>query len=442
MPGMLDTVVNAWKSIEVRKKILFTLAMLVIYSIGKVIPVPGIDQAEFSKLLQQFGQLGQLMDIISGGALNQVSLFAMGITPYINSSIILQLLTVAIPALERLQKEGEEGRKKITKITRYVTIGLALFQATAFWFATRTAMSSTLPPFLAMILIVVSFTAGTAFIMWIGEKIDQFGIGNGISLLIFAGIVSRGPSMISGFVIALKDWSFNIGKAAASSVVGVLVSIPLGLLVVIFAVAIVALVVFVSTAERRIPVQYAKRVVGRKQYGGQNTYLPIKVNSAGVLPVIFAMSLLSMPSTIVSFFFSNSTGAVAMFFKNFANQPVYYLVYAFLIVGFTFFYSMIQFNPVEIANNLQKNGGFIPGIRPGRPSSDFILRTSRRLNWFDAIFLMIIVLTPVLLGAVTSSSSSLWFGGTAILIVVGVSLDLVKQMESQTLMRHYKGFLD
>ncbi|NLN47274.1 MAG: preprotein translocase subunit SecY [Clostridiaceae bacterium] len=433
MPGMLDTVVNAWKSVDIRKKIVFTLAMLVVYCVGKVVPVPGIDQAQFTELLKQFGQLGQLMDIISGGALNQVSLFAMGITPYINSSIIMQLLTVAIPALERLQKEGEEGRKKITRITRYLTIGLALFQASAFLFATRTAMSSTLPPFLSAVLIVVSFTAGTAFIMWIGEKIDQFGIGNGISLLIFAGIVSRGPQMISGLVIAVKDWSYNISVFAA---------IPLALLVIAFAVGIVALVVYVSTAERRIPIQYAKRVVGRKQYGGQNTYLPIKVNSAGVLPVIFAMSLLSMPSTIVSFFFAKSNGPIAMFFKDFANQPVYYLVYALLILGFTFFYSMIQFNPVEIANNLQKNGGFIPGIRPGRPSSDFILRTSRRLNWFDAIFLMVIVLTPVVLGAVTKSSSSLWFGGTAILIVVGVSLDLVKQMESQMLMRHYKGFLD
>ena len=433
MPGMLDTIVNAWKSIEVRKKILFTLAMLVVYSVGKVIPVPGIDQAQFSELLKQFGQLGQLMDIISGGALNQVSLFAMGITPYINSSIILQLLTVAIPALERMQKEGDTGRKKIQKITRYVTIGLALFQATAFWYATRSATSSTLPTFFSAILIIASFTAGTAFIMWIGEKIDQFGIGNGISLIIFAGIVSSGPQMVQGLYIAAKDWSYNIGVFAA---------IPLVLLAIAFAVGIIALVVFVSTAERRIPVQYAKRVVGRKQFGGQNTYLPIKVNSAGVLPVIFAMSLLSMPSTIVSFFFSKSEGVIATFFKDFANQPIYYLVYALLILGFTFFYSMIQFNPVEIANNLQKNGGFIPGIRPGRPSSDFILRTSRRLNWFDALFLMVIVLMPVLLGAITNSSSSLWFGGTAILIVVGVSLDLVKQMESQMLMRHYKGFLD
>ena len=433
MPGMLDTIVNAWKSIEIRKKILFTLAMLVVYSIGKVIPVPGIDQAQFSELLKQFGQLGQLMDIISGGALNQVSLFAMGITPYINSSIILQLLTVAIPALERMQKEGDTGRKKIQKITRYVTIGLALFQATAFWYATRSATSSTLPTFFSAILIIASFTAGTAFIMWIGEKIDQFGIGNGISLIIFAGIVSSGPQMVQGLYIAAQDWSYTMGVFAA---------IPLVLLAIAFAVGIIALVVFVSTAERRIPIQYAKRVVGRKQFGGQNTYLPIKVNSAGVLPVIFAMSLLSMPSTIVSFFFSNSNGAVATFFKDFANQPIYYLVYAMLIVGFTFFYSMIQFNPVEIANNLQKNGGFIPGIRPGRPSSDFILRTSRRLNWFDALFLMVIVLMPVLLGALTNSSSSLWFGGTAILIVVGVSLDLVKQLESQMLMRHYKGFLD
>ncbi|MDD2374822.1 MAG: preprotein translocase subunit SecY [Eubacteriales bacterium] len=430
MGGMIDTLKNAFKIPDLRKKLLFTLGMLIIYRVGVAVPVPGISAAAFTDLINRMGQLGSFLDIISGGAFKQVSIFAMGITPYINASIIMQLLTVAIPALERLQKEGDAGRKKIQRYVRYLTVGLALVQATAYWVATRSASSSTLPYALNAILVIVSFTAGTAFIMWIGEQINEYGIGNGISLIIFAGIVARGPSAVQLLFAYFRNWSVTRN---------IFVSLIVTLLVIVVFVLIIALVVFVQQAERRIPVQYAKKVVGRKMYGGQSTYLPIKVNQAGVIPVIFAMSIVSLPSTLISFFGSN--GPIAQWFMNFSGNPFYYLFYALLIFGFTFFYSMIQFNPLEIANNLQKNGGFIPGIRPGRPTSDFINATSRRLSWFDALFLVLIVLFPILMSAVTGMQG-IWFGGTAVLILVGVAIDLVNQMESQMVMRHYKGFLD
>jgi len=354
----------------------------------------------------------------------------MGITPYINSSIIMQLLTVAIPALERLQKEGESGRKKIQQYVRYLTIGLALLQATAYWFATRTASASTLPAAINAILIIVSFTAGTAFIMWIGEQINESGIGNGISLIIFTGIVTRGPDSIATLYTYFRQITLTSN---------VLVSIFMTLLVIVMFILTITLVVFVQMAERRIPVQYAKKVVGRKMYGGQSTYLPIKVNQSGVLPVIFAISIISLPSTLVSMF--GKGGAVSQFFQNFSSNPLYYVIYGLLIIGFTFFYGMVQFNPIEVANNLQKNGGFIPGYRPGRPTSDFVAKTSRRLAWFDGLFLVLIVLLPTVMSLITGMQG-IWFGGTAVLILVGVAIDLVNQLEAQMVMRHYKGFLD
>jgi len=430
MSGMIETLKNAFKIPDLRKKLIFTLLMLIVYRIGIKVPVPGIDSAAFTALIDRFGTLGSFLDIISGGAFKQVSVFSMGITPYINSSIIMQLLTVAIPALERLQKEGDEGRKKIQQYVRYLTIGLALMQAGAYWFATRTASASTLPGFLNAILVIVSFTAGTAFVMWIGEQINEFGIGNGISLIIFAGIVTRGPSAVQLLYNYFQQWT--IQKNVIVSVVGTI-------LVCAVFVLVIALVVFVQMSERRIPIQYAKKVVGRKMYGGQSTYLPIKVNQAGVIPVIFAISIVSLPSTLVSLF--GGTGPVAQWFMNFGKNPVYYVAYALLILGFTFFYSMVQFNPIEVANNLQKNGGFIPGIRPGRPTADFIHKTARRLNWFDGMFLILIVLFPTLMSVITGFEG-IWFGGTAILILVGVAIDLVNQLESQMVMRHYKGFLD
>ena len=430
MSGMIDTLKNAFKIPDLRKKLLFTLMMLVIYRIGTRVPVPGINAEAFTALIDRFGTLGSFLDIISGGAFKQVSIFAMGITPYINSSIIMQLLTVAIPALERLQKEGDQGRKKIQQYVRYMTVALALVQATAYWFTTREASASTLPFALNAVLVIVSFTAGTAFIMWLGEQINEFGIGNGISLIIFAGIVARGPQAVQLIFGYFRQWTVTSN---------LIVSLAGTLLVAVVFIATVALVVYVQMAERRIPVQYAKKVIGRKMYGGQSTYLPIKVNQAGVIPVIFAISIVSMPSTLVSLF--NAEGPVARWFMDFGGNPVYYVAYGLLIIGFTFFYSMIQFNPIEVANNLQKNGGFIPGIRPGRPTAEFIHRTSRRLSWFDALFLVVIVLLPTLMSAITNISG-IWFGGTALLIMGGVSIDLVNQLESQMLMRHYKGFLD
>ncbi len=429
--GMLDTLKRAWLVPELRRRLLFTILMVVLFRVGGNIPVPGIDRPAFTALLSRFGQLGSLMDIMSGGALATVSIFAMGITPYINASIIIQLLTVAIPALERLSKEGETGRKKIQQIVRITTVALALLQAFAFWFNTRAVSTDAMPVWLNGIVVTLSFTAGTAVIMWIGELINIKGIGNGISIIIFAGIISRFPHMMVSLYNLARQWAV---ASPFLAVVGVL-------LVLALLIAGILLVLFVQMAERRIPIQYAKRVVGRRIYGGQSTYLPIKVNQSGVIPVIFAMSILQIPNILVTFFFQNSDGPIVNWFRNFSTSPFYYVFQFLLILGFTFFYSMIQFNPIEVANNIQKNGGYIPGIRPGRPTSDFITRTSRRLCWFDGIFLGLITLAPMLLGIFTRTSS-IWFGGTAVIIIVGVCLDLVNQLEAQMSMRNYKGFLD
>lgn len=437
MKGMFDTLINAFRVPDLRKKLLFTFGILAIYELGGLVPQPGINRIVFTNLVQNFGQIGSLMNIISGGKLYAASIFAMGITPYINSSIIIQLLTVAIPALERLQKEGEPGRKKIQKIVRFVTIGLALLQATAFWWATRTAMTGFLPNWLNSILIISCFTAGTAFIMWLGEQINDKGIGNGISLIIFSGIVTRLPSMANQLYL----YALNVYGYFDSVAVGILLAVLLIVFVLAVMIAIILFVLFVQNAERRISVQYSKRVIGRKTYGGQNTYIPLKVNQSGVMPVIFAMSILSLPSTIVTMFFSNSTNIVVEWFKNFGKSPAYYAAELLLIIGFTFFYSMIQFNPIEISNNLQKNGGFIPGVRPGRPTSDYIARTASRMNWVDAFFLATVVLVPTLIGTL-ANLSNVWFAGTSVLILTGVANDLVKQIESQMVTHHYKGFLD
>lgn len=434
MGTMWETIKNAFKIQDLRKKILYTIGLLVIYRIGCAIPVPGVDIQKFNTMfVDKLGQFGALFDAISGGALSQVSIFAMSITPYVNASIIMQLMTVVIPSLERMQKEGEEGRKKIVQIVRYVTIVLGLLQATALWFGTRGAMSATFAgvEWLYAILVIASFTAGTAFIMWIGEQINEFGIGNGISMIIFIGILSRAPQGIQTLIEYSKLLADN----------QILISILFVLGVTLAFVAIIVGVIWVQQAERRIPIQYAKRVVGRKLYGGQSTYLPIKVNQAGVIPIIFAMSLVTLPSTLISFFWANSDSKVVAFFQNFSGNPFYYVIYGLLIFGFTFFYSMIQFNPIEVSNNLQKQGGFIPGIRPGRPTAEFVAKVSNKINWFDGLFLALITLLPVILGGLTKMQG-LWFGGTAVLIMVGVAIDLVNQLESQMLMRHYKGFLD
>ncbi|MGI6545037.1 MAG: preprotein translocase subunit SecY [Fastidiosipilaceae bacterium] len=431
MGNLIETFKNAFRIPELRKKILYTFFIVILFRIGGNIPVPGIDRVAFTDLINRFGQLGSMMDIMSGGALKSVSIFAMGITPYINASIIMQLLTVAIPALERLAKEGETGRKKIQKITRISAGALAVLQSVGFWFSIRPAASGYLPMWLNGIMVIMTFTAGAMLIVWLGESVNEHGIGNGISIIIFSGIISRVPNMIQALWGYSQLWAANINF---------FVSLLFVVLVIVAVLAIIVGVLYVQLAERRIPIQYAKRVVGRKQYGGHSTYLPLKVNQSGVLPVIFAMSILQLPNLIVTFFFANSTNPIAVWFRDVGTSPLYYVIQALLILGFTFFNSMIQFNPVEIANNLQKNGGFIPGIRPGKPTTEFIAKASKRLSWFDALFLIVVTLTPMLVGTLTKTQG-LWFGGTAVIIITGTCTEIMEQIESQLMMRHHKGFL-
>jgi len=432
MGGMLEILKNAWKIPDLRRKLLFTVAMLVVFRIGAHIPVPGLDPEKFAKLLESAGSLGGFFDIITGGAFKNVTIFAMSITPYINSSIIMQLLTVAIPALERLQKEGEEGRKIIQQYVRYGTVVLGFIQAVGLYFLMRNQGAVVGGGnILNFITITLTFTAGTAFLMWLGEQITEFGIGNGISLLIFAGIVSRGPQGLMVLVNYYKAGQLGPGVLGIGSII---------LILAVF-VGVIAGVIWVQQAERRIPIQYAKRVVGRKMYGGQSTHLPIKVNLAGVIPIIFAMSIMAFPSTIITLFFGASNSPIVNWFKNAQSGVGYALIYALLIIFFTFFYAIIQFNPIEIANNMKKNGGFIPGLRPGKPTSDYISKVLNRITWFGGLFLAVITIFPNIVGNITKMQG-LWFGGTAVLILVGVALDTIKQIESQMLMRHYKGFLE
>jgi len=432
MGEMFQTIRNAWKIPELRKKILFTIAMLIVFRFGTYIPNPGLDPVAFSELIERFGSLGGAFDIVTGGAFRIASVFAMGISPYINASIIIQLLTVAIPALEKLQKEGQEGQKILQQYVRYGAVILGVVQAIALYFTVRPhdgiIDGGSVWSFL---LVVSSFAAGTAFLMWLGEQITEHGIGNGISLLIFAGIISRGPKMVENAIIYYKMDMFGRGIMGILAIAGI---------VVLF-LAVIAAVIWVDQAERRIPIQYAKRVVGRKMYGGQSTHLPIKVNLSGVMPIIFAMSIIMLPSTIITFFFANSDNWFVRLFKNFEQSPAYVIIYALLIIFFTFFYSVIQFNPIEIANNLKKNGGFIPGYRPGKATSDYITKVLNRVTWFGGIFLALVTIAPIILGNVTKIQG-IWFGGTAILILVGVAVETVQAIEAQMLMRHYKGFLE
>ncbi len=425
---MLEILRNAWKVKEIRNKILFTILIIAVFRIGSVIPVPYIDVAAL-KAASESGATNEFfsyLSILTGGGLEYGAIFAMSVTPYINSSIIIQLLCVAIPALERLQKEGEEGQKKLAQITRYATVILALIQGTAYFFYLKNSkylsVSGGAVVFAAFV-IILAFTAGSALVMWLGEQIDAKGIGNGISMLLFAGIISRGPA---AFNALLAYW--KLGRYVA--VIGI---------VLIFLV-IIAFIVWMTNAERRIPVQYAKRVVGNKMYGGQNTHIPIKVNMSGVMPIIFASSILMLPTMILSFM----KNAEHWFYKTltlFSVQGIFYaVIYFILIIGFAYFYATIQFNPVEMANNLRKNGGAVPGIRPGKPTSDFISKILSRITLMGAIFLSVIAILPIIIGSVGGINISL--GGTSVLIMVGVALDTVKNVESQMMMRHYKGFLD
>lgn len=433
---MLQTLRNAWKIPDLRKKILYTVFLLVVFRFGSVIPVPWIDKSILQSWLNgsNGSTLFDLLDTFSGGSFSQATIFAMSISPYINSSIIMQLLCVAIPALERLSKEGEEGRKKITKYTRYLTVVLAAIQAYGLFITLHNqgAIMSVagVPSFLVGITIILSFTAGTAFLMWLGEEITGKGIGNGISMLIFAGIVSRIPVMLQtswkGFVPTGK-WYMLI-------------------LLLIYSIASIMFVVLINEAERRIPVQYAKRVVGRKMYGGQSSNIPIKVAMGGVIPIIFAMSIMSFPGTLAQLF-GKSDGILVKITKTVTNGPIYPILYFLLIVGFTYFYTSITFNPIEVSNNIKNNNGMIPGIRPGRPTTEYIAKVLGRITLIGALFLGIIAVLPIVLTQVfanvlTANLSSLSLTGTSLLIVVGVALETVREVESQMIMRHYKGFLE
>ena len=426
---MLETIKNAWKIKEIRNKILFTILIIAIFRIGSVIPVPYIDVEALKSATTGEGanQFFSYLSVLTGGGLEYGAIFAMSVTPYINSSIIIQLLCVAIPALERLSKEGEEGQKKLASITRYTTVILALIQGTAYFFYLKgsnfLSVSGGAVVFAAFV-IVLAFTAGSALVMWLGEQIDVKGIGNGISMLLFAGILSRGPQ---AFAALWAYWSELDRK------------FEVALIVVLF-LAIIAFIVWMTNAERRIPVQYAKRVVGNKMYGGQNTHIPIKVNMSGVMPIIFASSILMLPTMILGFM-RNTTTSFAKVLALFSTQGIFYaVIYFIMIIAFAYFYATIQFNPVEMANNLRKNGGAIPGIRPGKPTSDFISKILSRITLMGAIFLSVIAILPIIVGSVGGINISL--GGTSVLIMVGVALDTVQNLESQMMMRHYKGFLD
>lgn len=441
---MIKTVRDAWKIPELRKKILFTIFALLIFRLGAAIPVPYINSQELEVYLAaQSGTILGLMNAMSGSAFSMATLFALSIQPYINSSIIIQLLTVAIPALERMAKEGgEEGRKKIASITRYTTVAIGLIQGFGYYSLINSyglVDTEGLPALWVGIVIVLSFTAGSAFLMWLGEQITEFGIGNGISIILFAGILSRGPSMIRTMYQGVRN---NLDGVTGEGIFNLPVwAIPL---ILIGMLAIVVLIVFIQNAERRIPVQYAKRVVGRKMYGGQSSHIPLKVNMTGVMPIIFAQAIASLPATIAAFagVSKNDPGFWGGFLRVFDTTSIFYIVvYFLLIVGFSFFYSTMQFNPVEVANNLKKNGGFIPGFRPGKPTADFIHKVLNKITMFGALYLAIIAIAPIVTGAVIGVSS-LAIGGTSIIIVVGVALETTKALEAQMLMRHYKGFLE
>ncbi len=435
---MFSTFRNAWKIEDLRKKIIFTLLILVVFRLGSAIPVPYVDPEVIGAWISQAGNLLGYVDMITGGGLSNATLFALGVQPYINASIIVQLLTVAIPALEQLSKEGEEGRRKLNRITRYAGGGLALVLSIMYYFLLRSqgALLHTegFAAVFSAIVIVCAFTAGSLLVQWLGEQIDSKGIGNGISLIIFAGIISRWSSVFSTVRTYLT--------LAANGMPRYYVFLPI---IVVLVVVVTVLIVILNAAERRIPVQYAKRVVGRKMYGGQSTHIPIKVNMSGVMPIIFASSITSIPGTIGAFFPALQNAEThpiwAGFFRVFNyNSWGYAVIYLLLIIAFNYFYVSIQYDPIEIANNLRNNNGAIPGYRPGKPTSDFIAKVLGKITFVGAVFLAVVAISPIVLSNVMSMNISL--GGTSMLIVVGVALDTSRSLESYMLMRHHKGFLE
>ena len=427
---MIQTIRKAWGVPELRKKIVFTLLILLIFRIGNAIPVPYINTTLLGNYLDSMsGTVLGLYNVMSGGAFAEATVFALGVQPYINSSIIIQLLTIAIPALERLARDGgEAGKKKIASITRYATVAIALLQGFGYYMICKNYNILEQQGIWPALVIIVSFVAGSSFVMWLGEQVNEFGVGNGISIILFAGILSRVPSMVSSMVSGLRAGTLAWWAA---------VLVVLGIL------ALIVLITWVNGAERRIPVQYAKRQVGRKMYGGQASTLPMKVNMSGVLPIIFAQSIAMIPSTIAAFCKQPAEGTFWYGFLNAIDtKSVLYMIFYFLmIIAFSYFYATIQFNPVEISNNLKKNGGFIPGFRPGKPTTDFIKKVLNKVTLFGAIYLGVVAILPLLIGKIVGNSA-LSIGGTSVIIVVGVALETVQALESQMLMRQYKGFLE
>ena len=428
---MIQTIRKAWGVPELRKKIVFTLLILLIFRIGNAIPVPYINTTLLGNYLDSMsGTVLGLYNVMSGGAFAEATVFALGVQPYINSSIIIQLLTIAIPALERLARDGgEAGKKKIASITRYATVAIALLQGFGYYMICKNYNILEQQGIWPALVIIVSFVAGSSFVMWLGEQVNEFGVGNGISIILFAGILSRMPNMVTMGASYIRTKG-SIGCLwIALLIVGML--------------AMVVLIVHVNEAERRIPVQYAKRQVGRKMYGGQASTLPMKVNMSGVLPIIFAQTIASLPATVWAFIGIPEEGSVGRSIYNAIDTKsvLYLIVYFLMIIGFSYFYATIQFNPVEISNNLKRNGGFIPGFRPGKPTSDFIAKVLNKVTLFGAIYLGIVAICPLIAGKLLGYSS-LAIGGTSVIIVVGVALETVRALESQMMMRQYKGFLE
>jgi len=452
---MIQTLRNAWKVRELRNKLLFTVFALLIFRLGCAIPVPFINGDTLSEYIgQQSSTIFGLLNVMSGDAFSRATLFALSIQPYINASIIIQLLAIAIPALERMTKEGgEEGKRQIEAITRYTTVGIAVLQGFGYYtwinYYDQQGLDMLVAPegygVWVAIVIIAAFVAGSSFVMWLGEQVTEFGIGNGISIILFAGIVSRGPGMVAEIATGVRNWANGVDNTVNATLHPAFIP-----LLVIGMLALVVFIVFITNAERRVPVQYAKRVVGRKMYGGQSSHIPMKVNMSGVLPVIFAQSIASIPATIGMFVPSATQEGSGWhtFLTIFSPSGlIYSIVYFLLIILFSYFYSTIQFNPVEVSNNLKKNGGFIPGFRPGKPTADFLSKVLSRITLFGAIYLAIVALLPAITGnimtaAKSSAGSSLAIGGTSIIIVVGVALETTKALEAQLLMRHYKGFLE
>jgi len=439
---LFKTIANAWKVPDLRKKMLFTIFIVIIFRIGSKIPVPFLEVEALKELTKSWNDSNNMLaffDTFSGGAFSNATLFAMSVTPYINSSIIMQLLAVAIPALERLQKEGTEGRKKIASITRYVTVALGIIQGSAYYvYLLRSGITSysgwNFEGVYSAVVIVLVFTAGTALMMWLGEQINQNGLGNGISILLFVGIIARLPFT---FLDLWKNF-YELGIKA-----GNVTQIIYPIVFVVLFLIIIWVIVFMNDAERRIPVQYAKRMVGRKMYGGQSSHLPIKVGLSGVMPIIFASSILSIPQTVLLFLDQNN---LSDFWKGFFNlfSPtnwIYIGLYFLLIIGFGYFYVTIQYNPIEMSNNLRQNNGTIPGIRPGKPTTDFIAKIISRITLIGSLFLAFIAIVPLIFSNLTDLKG-LMMGGTSVIILVGVALETMRQLESQLMMRHYKGFLD